>query len=59
MESSTKDQAQGMFHRVKGKIRELFGKAGNNTKIESEGKGEKMAGKIQQKVGEVEKVAGK
>ncbi len=58
MESSTKDQAQGMFHRVKGKIRELFGKAGNNTKIESEGKGEKMAGKIQQKVGEVEKVAG-
>jgi uncharacterized protein YjbJ (UPF0337 family) len=59
MQSSTKDQAQGMFYKVKGKIKEIFGKASNNTEIESEGKSDQMAGKIQQKAGEVEKVVGK
>jgi uncharacterized protein YjbJ (UPF0337 family) len=59
MKSSTKDQAQGKFHKIKGKIKELVGKAGDNPELEAEGKAEKWAGKGQQKVGEVEKVAGK
>jgi uncharacterized protein YjbJ (UPF0337 family) len=56
MKSSTKDQAQGTFHEVKGKIKEVAGKLSDNPKLEGEGLGEKVAGKIQKKVGQVEKV---
>ena len=59
MKSSTKDQAQGTFHKVKGKIKELVGKVSDKPELEAEGKAEKWAGKGQQKVGEVEKVVGK
>jgi uncharacterized protein YjbJ (UPF0337 family) len=59
MKSSTKDQAEGKFHNVKGKIKEMAGKVSKNPELEGEGKDEKMAGKIQKKVGEIEKVVGK
>jgi uncharacterized protein YjbJ (UPF0337 family) len=59
MKSSTKDQAQGKFHMAKGKIKELVGKVSDKPELEAEGQAEKWAGKGQQKVGEVEKVAGK
>ena len=59
MKSSTKDQAQGTFHKFAGKVKELFGKASMNEELEGEGKNETRAGKVQNKVGEVEKVVGK
>ena len=59
MKSSTKDQAQGAFHKIKGKTKELVGKVSMDNELEGKGKDEKRAGKIQQKVGEVEKVVGK
>jgi len=59
MKSSTKDQTKGKFHKVKGTIKEIAGKVSLNPDLEGEGKDEKRAGKIRQKIGEIEKVAGK
>ncbi len=56
MKNSTKDQAEGTYHEVKGKIKEKVGHATNNPQREAEGQDEKVAGKIQKKVGQVEKV---
>ena len=56
MKSSTKDQAEGKYHEVKGKIKEIAGKLSDNPKLEAEGTGEKIAGKVQGKIGEVKKV---
>jgi uncharacterized protein YjbJ (UPF0337 family) len=59
MKSSTKDQAEGKFHKVKGSIKEIAGKVSRNPELEGEGKDEKRAGKIQEKIGEIEKVVEK
>jgi uncharacterized protein YjbJ (UPF0337 family) len=59
MKDSTKDQAQGKFHEVKGSIKELAGKLSDNPKLEGEGAGEKIAGKFQEKVGQIKQVLGK
>jgi uncharacterized protein YjbJ (UPF0337 family) len=56
MKSSTKDQVKGVFHEVKGAAKEVAGKLSDNPKLEGEGLGEKIAGKVQKKVGQVEKV---
>jgi len=56
MKQSTKDQAQGKFHEVKGKVKEKVGRATNNPSLEDEGHDEKIVGKVQKKVGQVEKV---
>jgi len=56
MKSSTKDQAEGTFHEVKGKLKEAAGKLTDNPKLEGEGLGENIAGKVQKKLGEIEKV---
>ncbi|MBV5339734.1 MAG: CsbD family protein [Deltaproteobacteria bacterium] len=56
MKSSTKDQAKGMFHQVKGSAKEIAGKLTDTPELEGEGTGEKIAGKVQEKVGQVEKV---
>ena len=59
MKSSTKDQVQGTFHELKGKVKEVAGKLSDNPKLEGEGTGEKIAGKVQEKIGQVKKVFGK
>jgi uncharacterized protein YjbJ (UPF0337 family) len=59
MKSSTKDQTEGKFHKVKGKIKEIAGKITDNPKLKREGKDEKRAGKIQEKIGDIKKVVGK
>jgi uncharacterized protein YjbJ (UPF0337 family) len=59
MESSTKDKLEGTFHEVKGKAKEVAGKLIDNPELEAEGTGEKIAGKVQEKIGEVKKVWGK
>jgi uncharacterized protein YjbJ (UPF0337 family) len=56
MKDSTKDQAQGQLHETKGKLKEQAGKLTNNPRLQDEGTDEKVAGKIQKKVGQVEKV---
>ena len=56
MKSSTKDQAEGKIHEVKGKVKEIAGKLSDNPKLEDEGAAEKIAGKVQGKIGQVKKV---
>jgi uncharacterized protein YjbJ (UPF0337 family) len=59
MADSTKDKVEGAFHDVKGTIKEKVGRATNNPDLEDEGTAEKVGGKIQKKIGDVEKVFGK
>ena len=59
MKSSTKDQVEGTFHELKGRVKEVAGKLSDNPKLEAEGTGEKIAGKVQGKIGQVKKVLGK
>ena len=59
MKSSTKDQAEGKFHKVKGKVKEVAGKLSDNPELEAEGTDEKIASKVQEKIGQVKKVLGK
>jgi uncharacterized protein YjbJ (UPF0337 family) len=59
MKSSIRDKAEGTFHEVKGKVKEVAGKLSDNPKLEAEGAGEKVAGKVQEKIGQVKKVFGK
>jgi uncharacterized protein YjbJ (UPF0337 family) len=55
MKSSTKDQVEGTLHQVTGRAKEVA----DNPKLEGEGIGEKIAGKVQEKIGQVKKVLGK
>jgi uncharacterized protein YjbJ (UPF0337 family) len=56
MNESTNDLIAGKFHEVKGKIKETVGQVANNPELESEGQVENLGGKLQRKVGQVEKV---
>ncbi len=56
MKPSTQDQAQGNLHEAKGKAKEVAGKLTNNPNLQAEGQDEKFGGKVQKKVGQVEKV---
>ena len=59
MKSSIRDQTEGKFHEAKGKVKEMAGEITDNPKLAGKGKAEKIAGKVQEKIGEVEKVLGK
>ena len=59
MKSSTKDQAEGKFHKLKGKVKEIAGELIDNPELEAEGTAEKIAGKVQEKIGQIKKVVGK
>ena len=56
MRQSTKDKAQGNLHEVIGKVKEISGRATNDPDLEAEGQVEKIGGKVQKKIGQVEKV---
>ncbi|MDD2583018.1 MAG: CsbD family protein [Desulfuromonadaceae bacterium] len=56
MKSSTKDKVEGTFHETKGKLKEMAGKITDNPRLEAEGTGEKIAGKVQEKIGQAKKV---
>ena len=58
MRPSTKDAAKGTFHEVKGPVKETVGRVTNNPEVAAEGQDEKVGGKIQKKIGQVEKVLG-
>jgi uncharacterized protein YjbJ (UPF0337 family) len=56
LKPSTTDQVQGRFHELKGKAKEVAGQVTNNPDLADEGQGEKIAGTVQKKVGQIEKV---
>ena len=58
MKSSTKDKIKGSLREAKGKVKEESGKAIGNPNLQDRGTGEKVAGKVQKKVGDIKKVFG-
>jgi uncharacterized protein YjbJ (UPF0337 family) len=56
MKDSTKDKVEGAVHEAKGTLKEKVGHAINNPDLEAEGTDEKVAGKIQKKVSDIETV---
>ncbi len=56
MTSSAQDQLKGKFHEVKGTIKQKTGELTRDPGLEAEGQGEKLAGKIQNKVGQIKRV---
>jgi uncharacterized protein YjbJ (UPF0337 family) len=56
MKPGTKDEIAGRVHEVKGTIKEKVGQLTNDPDLEGEGVGEKIAGKVQKKIGQVETV---
>jgi uncharacterized protein YjbJ (UPF0337 family) len=59
MKPSTEDEIAGKVHEVKGTIKEKVGELTNDPDLEGEGIGEKLAGKVRKKIGQVEKALGK
>lgn len=59
MKSSIRDRAEGAGRQIKGKAKEIAGRATNNPDMEGEGLGEQIAGTAQRKVGQVKKVFGR
>jgi uncharacterized protein YjbJ (UPF0337 family) len=59
MKRSTKDTAKGKLHKVKGRVKQMVGRATKNRRLEVEGLVEKTGGRIQEKIGRAEKVLGK
>jgi uncharacterized protein YjbJ (UPF0337 family) len=59
MKSSIRDKTEGRFHELKGKVREMAGKITDNPKLRAKGKAEKIAGNVQEKIGQIKKVLGK
>jgi len=59
MKPSTENQIAGKVHEVKGKIKEKVGRLTNDPDLEGEGIGEKIAGKVQKKIGQLERVVEK
>ena len=59
MSSSTHDKTKGTAKEAIGKVKEKTGKAIGNPDLQDRGTTEKVAGKIQRKVGDVKKVFGK
>lgn len=59
MNSSSRDKVEGTLHQLKGKVKEVAGIVSDNPKLEAEGVGEKLAGKVQVKVGQFNKFVGK
>lgn len=56
MKPSTRNQAKGKLHEIKGKAKEAAGRITNDPDLEAEGTVEKTLGKVQKKVGQVGRV---
>jgi uncharacterized protein YjbJ (UPF0337 family) len=56
MKASTRDRMEGKFHEAKGTVKEKIGSTTDHPVLESRGHDEKIAGKVQKKVGQIEKV---
>jgi uncharacterized protein YjbJ (UPF0337 family) len=51
MKSGTRDEAEGKWHQVKGKIKEIAGKVGMNPDLEADGKEETKTGQVRDQEG--------
>lgn len=56
MKSSTKDKAAGKLKQATGTIKEKAGRATGDRRMEDRGTGEKVGGKVREKIGDVKKV---
>jgi uncharacterized protein YjbJ (UPF0337 family) len=56
MNPSTKDEIESSVHELKGKAKETAGKVTNRPHLQAEGNAEKNAGKVEKKIGQIEKV---
>ncbi len=54
MKQSTKDRFEGKAHEAKGAVKEKTGQMTGNRDLQDRGHDEKIAGKIQSKVGQTE-----
>jgi uncharacterized protein YjbJ (UPF0337 family) len=52
-------QSRRQVHKLKGKIKQVAGKAVGNRDLEAEGKAENVDGKVKKKIGEINDVVGK
>ena len=59
MNSSTENKVRGTAKEAVGKLKEETGKATGNQDLRDRGTAEKIAGKVERKVGDVKKVFGK
>jgi uncharacterized protein YjbJ (UPF0337 family) len=59
MKTSTKDKIKGSLHAVSGTIKEGVGKLANDRNLKAEGKAEKKAGKLQQRIGQAKETVAK
>lgn len=59
MECSMKDKAQGALRQLKGKIKEVAGMLSGSPNLQAEGTAEKMAGKVQMKIGKLNQYWGR
>lgn len=56
--SSVKNRTEGKLHQMNGKIKEYAGRLVGNQELEAEGRRENLSGKVQDKIGQAEKVLG-
>jgi uncharacterized protein YjbJ (UPF0337 family) len=59
MTQSTKDQVAGAVRNATGTFKEKIGQAIGNPELTADGQNEQVAGIVQKKVGQIEKVLGK
>jgi uncharacterized protein YjbJ (UPF0337 family) len=56
MKPGTTNQIKGKFHEVKGDVKKAVGQLTNDPNLEAEGRTEAIGGKVQKKIGQIEKV---
>jgi uncharacterized protein YjbJ (UPF0337 family) len=56
VKASRKDQIKGALHEATGKLKETVGDITNDPELAADGRGEILAGKVQKKIGQIEKV---
>ncbi len=56
MKSSMQDTAKGSYHEAKGKVKDMAGEITNDPRLEAEGKDERIAGKVQKRLGQTNRL---
>lgn len=56
MKQSTRNQIRGTLHEMKGKAKQKAGQVTNDPNLAAEGQAESVAGKVQRKIAQVQKV---
>jgi len=56
MDNSTTDQLKGAYKEAKGAVKEKVGEVTNDPNLADEGRADNLEGKVQKKVGQVERV---